>query len=178
MEKSNSIVFDTTDTDTSFSDNEPVAKRFCSDFMSIPVASLHYAPKNAANLFKITINLRNYSVQFDHNNLYDKLRMRDSQLHFIVSLIFNSEKKTKYRSGKKFKILLETIKTEEKRWKPKKVYFLIYDILRDLVGPEQEISSEDLQISSREADFDKFEEIEISHVDKKKQSHSLAHRYI
>ena len=127
----------------------------------IPVASLIKAPKSKCSLFLIEIRLRNYTRRVDKEILFYKIQQKIPDLEFIISIDICNGRKTKYRSGFEFKLLINTENTTKKTWSSTETYIFVDNILRSIVGEEQKLSTEDRNSKSKKFDIDKFPEIFI-----------------
>ena len=133
-------------------------KKKCDD---IPNATLENAPTKKSRQFQIQINLRNYNSEIDRDIIFEKITSDILGVQCIVSLEENESFKTKYRSSKQFRILLNT-KFTNKTWSSIEIYKYTYHLLREILGEEQEISKEDFGKINKTLDFDKRPEIIIS----------------
>jgi hypothetical protein len=124
--------------------------------------TLFYASKNACNLFPIEIRLRNYRQRIDKDILFFKILKEQPNFECIVSYCCQDGRKTPFRSGIEFKILIDTSNTSEKFWRAKKIYNIINGVLRKIVGVEQPLTCDNQpSILHNIADIDRCAEILI-----------------
>lgn len=136
----------------------------------IPVGSLFYASKHDSHLFRIEIRLRNYKRKIDKDVLFFNILKEQPQLECIVSYCNYEGRKTLFRSGIEFKILLDTRNTSEKLWSAKKIYHFINRILRNIVGEEQLLVHHDSSNATHHlSDIDRCPEIIIKKTKSSRQ---------
>jgi len=124
--------------------------------------TLFYASKHACNLFLIEIRLRNYRQRTDKDILFFKILNEQPNFECIVSYCCQEGRKTPFRSGIEYKILIDTSHTSEKLWRAKKIYNIINGVLREIVGVEQQLICENqTSILQNIADIDRCPEILI-----------------
>jgi hypothetical protein len=70
----------------------------------IPIGSIINLTKKCRYLFRIEIRLRNYTRRIDKELLFYKILQDKPNIESIVSCFYIGERKTKYRSGKVFKL--------------------------------------------------------------------------
>jgi hypothetical protein len=137
---------DTTSTNTSFSESDDYneslsAKRACKMDESIHYRSLVNAPKNATSFFHVTISLRIYETRLQKKEFYDRLREEHPKLECLVDFHEDKMYKTNFRSSTRVDVLLDTRYMNSKRYKSVIIFNWINNLLREIVGPEQALTS-------------------------------------
>ena len=100
-----------------------------------------YAPQKASKLFQVKISLRNYAQSIDKHYIFNELRKKIPFVECIVST--KSGLRTKYRSGIRFHLLINTERTVKQKYSSEEIILIIDSILREKVGPEQTMDEED-----------------------------------
>ncbi len=126
----------------------------------IPWLSLNAAPKGMSSLFLVEINLRVYQKEISRNQIFSSILQAFPGEQTIVSQESHPENKTKYRSIYIYRILLTFING---KCLSSDLYETIFKMLREYVGPEQQILLEDQAIErNRHIDRDNRPEIIIT----------------
>ena len=147
----------------------PFTSQLSNAEQDIPIASLLKAPKKASVYFNVEINLRNYAIHLDKSALFNDICRTITGVECIVSLEIEPASKTKYRSDMTFKMFIDTSQTR-KKYLSNDIYRIVNEIVRDIVGQEQQISPSDLNNLKLNLDKDKRPEIIISKPNSRREA--------